>query len=84
MHPRLLRRRGLAKPHAVPVLSVVPFLGLGGCQTDGVSELTGSLDEKTEKAFPARNLDFCREGYSASADDAKAALNYGKALPAGV
>ncbi len=82
MNPPLLRPPGLARLRAVPVLSAVLLLGLCGCQTDGLSDVTGSLGDRSEKAAPAHSLDFYRDRHRANPDDAEAALNYGKALRA--
>ncbi|MGA8901456.1 tetratricopeptide repeat protein [Bradyrhizobium sp.] len=82
MSPRLPRPLGLARFRAVPVLSVVLLLGLCGCQTDGLSDITGSLGDKAEKTAPAHSLDFYHDRYHANPNDADAALNYGKALRA--
>jgi Flp pilus assembly protein TadD len=61
------------------------LLGLCGCQTDGASDITGSLGEKTEKASlaePGHGVDFYRDRFRANPDDVDAALQYGKALRA--
>jgi Flp pilus assembly protein TadD len=79
MYPPIRRPLGL-RFRAVPVLSAVLFLGLCGCQTDGLSDITGSLGDKTEKTAPAHSLDFYRDRHLANPGDAEAALNYGKAL----
>jgi len=80
MYPPLSRPLGLARFRAVTALSAVLLLGLCGCQTDGLSEITGSLGDKSEKTTPARSLEFTRDRYRSHPDDAEAALNYGKAL----
>jgi Flp pilus assembly protein TadD len=82
MHPPLPRPPGLARFRAVAVLSAVLLLGLCGCQTDGLSDITGSLGDKTEKTTPAHSLEFYQERHRANPGDAEAALNYGKALRA--
>src|ERR1700761_9294050 len=82
MYPPLYRPLGLARFRAVPVLTAVIFLGLCGCQTDGLSDINGSLGDKAEKATPARSLDYYRDRHQANPDDVQAALNYGKALRA--
>jgi Flp pilus assembly protein TadD len=82
MHPPPPRPPGLARFRAVPVLSAVLLLGLCGCRTDGLSDITGSLGDKAEKAAPAHSLDFYRDRHLAHPDDAEAALAYGKALRA--
>jgi Flp pilus assembly protein TadD len=76
------RPPGLARFRAVPVLSAVLLLGLCGCQTDGFSDVTGSLGEKGEKAAPAHSLDVYRDRHLAHPDDTQAALAYAKALRA--
>jgi Flp pilus assembly protein TadD len=57
-------------------------LGLGGCQTSGLSDITGSLGEKAEPraADPRREVELYQERYRANPKDADAALKYGKAL----
>jgi|SRR5579871_981482 len=79
MYPPLPRPVGL-KFRAVPVVSVALLLSLCGCQTDGLSDITGSLGDRTEKTTPAHSLDFYRDRYKSNPDSAEAALNYGKAL----
>ena len=80
MYPRLLRPLGLVRFRAATALSAVLFVSLCGCQTDGLSDITGSLGDKTETSAPGRSLDFYRERHRSNPDDAEAALNYGKAL----
>jgi Flp pilus assembly protein TadD len=66
-------------------IAVSLILGLCGCQTDGSSDITGSLGNKIEKASlaePGRGVDFYRDRFRAHPDDADAALQYGKALRA--
>ena len=82
MCPPLPQPAGLARFRAVPVLSAVLFLGLGGCRTDGLSDVTGSLGDKSEKAAAAHSLDYYRDRHRANPGDAGAALAYGKALRA--
>jgi Flp pilus assembly protein TadD len=82
MYPSLPRPPGLTRYRAVTVLSAVLLLGLGGCQTDGLSDITGSLGDKAEKTSPAQSLDTLRDRYRAHPDDKDAALAYGKALRA--
>jgi Flp pilus assembly protein TadD len=67
------------------VSSAILVLGLCSCQTDGMSDITGSLGEKAEAsraADPRRDLDSYRERFRANPNDADAALQYGKALRA--
>ena len=82
MYPRLFRPSGVPRFRAAPVLSVVLLLGLCGCQTDGLSDITGSLGDKSEGAAPAQSPDFYRDRYRAHPDSVEAALAYGKALRA--
>jgi Flp pilus assembly protein TadD len=67
--------------------SLVLALGLGSCQTSGLSDITGSIsiDEKAEvnrATDPRRDLELYQERYRANPRDADAALKYGKALRA--
>jgi Flp pilus assembly protein TadD len=66
-------------------IAVSLVLALCGCQTDGSSDITGSLGEKIEKtsfAEPGRGVDFYRDRFRANPEDADTALQYGKALRA--
>jgi Flp pilus assembly protein TadD len=68
---------------AMSALAVSLVLGLCGCQTDGSSDITGSLGEKIEKTSltePKRGVDFYRDRFRANPEDTDAALQYGKAL----
>ena len=63
--------------------SAVLILGLCSCQTAGMSDITGSLGEKTEAsraAEPRRDVAFYRDHFQANPKDADAALQYAKAL----
>jgi Flp pilus assembly protein TadD len=65
--------------------SAILVLALCSCQTDGMSDITGSLGEKTENssaAEPRRGIEFYRDRFRANPQDADAALQYGKALRA--
>src|ERR1700676_5224690 len=65
--------------------SAILVLGLCSCQTAGLSDITGSLGEKTEAsraADPRREVDVYRDRFRASPEDADAALQYGKVLRA--
>jgi Flp pilus assembly protein TadD len=58
---------------------------LGSCQTPGLSDITGSIDEKAETSRasdPRRDLDAYQERYRSNPRDADAALKYGRALRA--
>jgi Flp pilus assembly protein TadD len=70
---------------AMSAIAVSLLLGLCGCQTDGSSDITGSLGDKIEKtsfAEPGRGLDFYRDRLRANPEDTDAALQYAKALRA--
>src|SRR3979409_1708571 len=65
--------------------SAILVLGLCSCQTAGMSDITGSLGEKTEAssaADPLREVELYRDRFRANPKDADAALQYGKALRA--
>jgi len=60
-------------------------LGLGSCQTSGLADITGSIDDKADTgraSDPRRDVDLHQERYRANPKDADAALQYGKALRA--
>jgi Flp pilus assembly protein TadD len=85
MPRQLLQRHGYARFLASSALSAILVLGLCSCQTDGMSDITGSLGEKAEKshaAEPSHGVEFYRDRFAANPDDADAALQYGKALRA--
>jgi Flp pilus assembly protein TadD len=70
---------------ASTVSSAILALGLCGCQTDALSDITGSLGDKTEAsraAEPRQSLEVYRDRFRANPKDAEAALQYGKALRA--
>jgi len=71
---------------ACTATSAILVLGLCGCQTDGLSDITGSLGEKAETsrsaADPRREVELAQERFRANPKDANAALQYGKALRA--
>jgi Flp pilus assembly protein TadD len=80
-----LQQYGFTRFLASTASSAVLVLGLCSCQTDGMSDITGSLGEKTEKssaAEPQRGVEFYRDRFRANPEDADAALQYGKALRA--
>jgi Flp pilus assembly protein TadD len=65
--------------------SAVVLVALCSCQTIELSDVTGSLGEKTENsvgADPRRDLDLYRERFHANPKDVDAALHYGGALRA--
>jgi Flp pilus assembly protein TadD len=82
------QKHRFARPPASTAMSAIAVslvLGLCGCQTDGSSDITGSLGdgiEKTSLAEPGRGVDFYRDRFRANPDNADAALQYGKALRA--
>jgi Flp pilus assembly protein TadD len=84
MPPQSLPQRGLAR--ILPsTLSAILVLGLCSCQTDGLSDITGSLGDKAERNRPveeAHGLDYYRDRSRANPQDAEAVLSYGKALRA--
>ena len=80
-----LQRHGFARFLGSAAVSAILVLGLCSCQTDGLSDITGSLGDKTEKsnaAEPRHGLEFYRDRFSANPGDGDAALQYGKALRA--
>src|ERR1700757_353458 len=80
-----LQQHRFARLLASTAWSAILVLGLCSCQTDGMSDITGSLGEKTEKtsaAEPPHGIEFYRDRYRANPKDADAALQYGKALRA--
>src|SRR3982074_2926209 len=65
--------------------SAILVLGLCSCQTAGMSDITGSLGEKTEAssaADPLREVELYRDRFRANPKDDDAALQFGKALRA--
>ena len=85
MPRRSPQQHGYARFLASTALSAILVLGLCSCQTDGLSDITGSLGEKPEKsqvAEPTRGVEFYRDRFRANPEDADAALQYGKALRA--
>ena len=85
MLQQLPQRNGFARLLVSTATSAILVLGLCSCQTAGLSDITGSLGEKTEAsraADPRREVDVYRDRFRASPEDADAALQYGKALRA--
>ena len=65
--------------------TLILALGLGSCQTSGLADITGSIDDKADigrAGDPRRDADLYQERYRANPKDAEAALRYGKALRA--
>jgi Flp pilus assembly protein TadD len=82
---QLSHQNRFARRFASIASSAILALGLCGCQTDGTSDITGSLGDKAETsrtADPRRDLDTYRDRYRANPNDPDAALQYGKALRA--
>jgi len=83
--PQLLK---IAKLFARAAFSVILAVGLCGCQTSGLSDITGSIGSVGEKtdpgraADPRRDLATYRERHRLNPKDVEAALQYGKALRA--
>jgi Flp pilus assembly protein TadD len=74
-----------ARPFAAAAMSAVLAFGLCSCQTDGTSDITGALGERSEAsraADPRQDLETYRDRYRANPKDADAALRYAKALRA--
>jgi Flp pilus assembly protein TadD len=83
---QLLHRHRFARLLKSPVSSAILALGLCSCQTAGLSDITGSLGEKTEAsraADPRQDLEAYRDRFRANPKDADAALQYARALRAG-
>jgi len=75
----------LARFLASAAVAAILALGLGGCQTAGMSDVTGSIGAKAEAApdaDPRRAVDALGERYRANPKDADLALRYGQALRA--
>jgi Flp pilus assembly protein TadD len=84
MRQKLLHPSRLARLLAC-TSTLILALGLGGCQTSGLSDITGSIDEKADTgrtSDPRRDVELYQERYRANPKDADAALKYGKALRA--
>src|ERR1700693_4523952 len=85
MFPQLPPKYRFARLLASTASSAILVVGLCSCQTAGMSDITGSLGEKTE-ASPAagsrQDLEADRERFRPNHKDADAAWAYGKALRA--
>src|ERR1700686_3296521 len=82
---QLLQQDGFARLLGSAASCAILALGLCSCQTEGTSDITGSLGEKTEAsraADPRGEVNTYRERFHANPKDADAALQYGKALRA--
>jgi Flp pilus assembly protein TadD len=85
MRRQLPERHYFATRLISPTLSVILVFGLCSCQTAGMSDITGSLGEKTEVAGTTERrseLEIYGDRFRANRKDADAALKYGKALRA--
>lgn len=75
----------LARFLASAALTAILAAGLGGCQTTGMPDITGSLGAKASagpEAGPRRDIEVYGERFRANPKDADAALRYGEALRA--
>jgi Flp pilus assembly protein TadD len=75
----------LARFLASAAVTAILALGLGGCQTAGMPDITGSIGARAEAqpdADPRRATEAYGERYRANPKDADAALRYGQALRA--
>jgi Flp pilus assembly protein TadD len=75
----------LARLLASAALTAILAVGLGGCQTSGMPDITGSLGARAEinpEADPRRAVEVYGERFRANPKDADAALKYGQALRA--
>ncbi|MBS0531016.1 MAG: tetratricopeptide repeat protein [Proteobacteria bacterium] len=75
----------LARLLASAALTAILATGLGGCQTTGMPDITGSLGSKAEAnpaTDPRRAVEVYGERFRANPKDPDAALKYGQALRA--
>jgi Flp pilus assembly protein TadD len=78
----------IARLFGFAAISAILGLGLCGCQTSGLSDITGSIGSTSEKADGSRSansrqdLAAARERHRANPNDVEAALQYGRALRA--
>src|SRR3954465_6206700 len=73
----------LARFFASAAMTAVLAAGLGGCQTAGMPDITGSVGARAEAPpdnNPRRAADVYGERYRANPKDAEAAVRYGQAL----
>ena len=86
MRRQLFERNRFARRLASTASSAILAFGLCSCQTVGMSDITGSLGDKTEASSstvdPRQDVDADGERYRANPKDVEAALAYGKALRA--
>src|SRR3954469_7590177 len=85
------KRLSVASLPARYLFSALLILALGGCQTTGIEDITGTLGGKSDTAGRAEakadvkpdvkpDMDALRERYRAKPGDPNFALEYGKAL----
>ncbi len=75
----------LARFLASAAVTAILAAGLGGCETTGMSDITGSIGSKADvqpDADPRRAVEVLGERYRANPKDADVALRYGQALRA--
>ncbi|MDB5502068.1 MAG: Tetratricopeptide 2 [Tardiphaga sp.] len=75
----------LARLFTTAAVATILAVGLAGCKTAGMSDVTGSIGGKTERALeadPARAADALGEKFRSNPRDADVALRYGQALRA--
>src|SRR5580693_7910555 len=75
----------LARFLASAAVTAILAAGLGGCQTTGMSDITGSIGSKADVQpddDPRRAVEVLGERYRANPKDADVALRYGQALRA--
>ena len=77
------QQSGFARLFTSAAVAAIVAAGLGGCQTAGLPDITGSLSSKAEErpdADPRRAAELYGERHRANPKDADAALRYGQAL----
>jgi len=74
----------LARLLATAAVTTILAVGLAGCKTTGMSDITGSVGKRAEApdADPVRNIEAYGERFRANPKDAEAGLRYGQALRA--
>ncbi|MDB5616994.1 tetratricopeptide repeat protein [Tardiphaga sp.] len=75
----------LARLLATAAVTTILAVGLAGCKTAGMSDVTGSIGSRAEaapEADPVRAIEVYGERFRANPRDADAALRYGQALRA--
>jgi Flp pilus assembly protein TadD len=85
MYQRSFKQGRLARLVVASLAGTALAVALAGCQTAGLSDVTGSLGDKAEAnqaAQPRRDINALRERYRANPKDVGVALEYGKALRA--